>query len=216
MITKALADAKKAELEAELELYREGGIEDVATFGFTSKNSDRVAEIERLRALHGQPVKLDAEFIDSNKELAKILLGQGATEDEIVFAEDADVEQAAALDKEVAHRDEIFKSLEHLGVQITPEVSTLSTDELEAKLKEVSAAAPEVKEEKKGPEGQSKDSVPHDQDGGQPELVYQRKTVIRVENTIANGTSYKDVTVATGETFRISPEEFDAEVKPRE
>ena len=47
------------------------------------------------------------------------------------------------------------------------------------------------------------------------EKVYQSKTVIGVNNRILNGKTYKDVTVATGETYTLSKEDFERDVKPR-
>lgn len=52
--------------------------------------------------------------------------------------------------------------------------------------------------------------------GGTVDLVYLGKTVVGITNVIVSGKTYKDVSVASGETFRISPEEFTNDVKPRE
>ena len=90
--------AKRAELEAELDLYREGGAEvsKAKNEDFDTVDDCR-DEIEKLQKETGQPVKLTPEFIAENKELAKVLIDSGAKEGEVVFAEEGDFEQAEAL-----------------------------------------------------------------------------------------------------------------------
>lgn len=209
-----LKKAKTAELEAELALFREALGEGNDVAAEFKNNGERVAEIERLVAAHGHPVKLDAEFIEANATLAKILGDAGAAEGDIVFAEEADLEQAKKLDAEQARRVEILAELERLEHAIDEdEAASLTTDELEVKLKEAIAATSNPvggNTDTKGPETGAPGG------DGATELIYQRKTVIRSEDVIVHGKSYKDVTVASGETFRISKEEYDAQVKPRE
>lgn len=141
MISQPLADAKKGELDAELDLYREalGADADVATFGFMSKNADRVAEIERLRATHGHPVRLDADLKGSHPALAKILGDAGAAEGDIVFAQEADVTEAARLHAEANLRNEIVSELKTLGFD-PGDVTDLTTDHLADKLAQAKAA----------------------------------------------------------------------------
>ena len=239
MISVPLTDVKKADLEAELTLYREGGIADVAEFGFLSNNAARIAEIERLRALHGHPVKLDKEFIDENAELVAVVEASGEkleADDSIVFFSEADV-SAAEEQKALKGADVFEVTQEHFdtnpffadfatkaGVKVGDKVMydpavVISREEAIARGIDVSGVeaghlgaglAP-----KKEPEAPKKDATATEQASSEPDLVYLKKTVVRTENVLLNGKSYKDVTVATGETFRITLEEFDRDVKPR-
>lgn len=213
-----IADPKKAktpELEAELALYREAGIEDVADAAALTNNAKRAEEIERLTKAHGMPVKLDAEFIKENPTLAKLLKESGAEEGEIVFAEEADTEKAAALDAEAAKRDELVKELAKYDIEPV-DVSALTTEDLEAKLAEAKASkntSSTAPKEEQTPVG-AKEQVyqEHDEDGVAHGLVY---TVASVNNVLFNGKSYKDVTLVNGETRRITPKQFEIDVTDR-
>jgi hypothetical protein len=59
------------------------------------------------------------------------------------------------------------------------------------------------------------DTKPEPVASADAELVYLNKTVTGVNNAIINGKSYKDVSVASGETFRLTPQEFERDVAPR-
>ena len=45
------------------------------------------------------------------------------------------------------------------------------------------------------------------------EKKYLNKTVVREENQVLNGRVYKLVTVSSGETFQLTPEEYNIAVK---
>ncbi len=96
MLNTPIAEANRSELDAELALYSEalGEGADIKTFGIFAPNADRVAEVERLRSLHGTPVKLTPEFIAGNA-LGGVLMANGAQEGTVVFASEADFIQAS-------------------------------------------------------------------------------------------------------------------------
>lgn len=201
-----LKKAKKADLIAEIELFSEAKVEGVAAVADLKTNAALVAEIERLTAANGLPVKLDAAFAEANPSLAKILTAAGATEGEIVFAEPADLEESAKLDAELAERTTIIEKLGAANVAFS---SDESTEALRIKLSEVKdvtdvdagiAAPSEVVED----------------------LVYNHngstktpETVVRVANVIAYGKQYKDVVLVNGTTHRLTPEQYAESVTPR-
>lgn len=178
MLDVELNKATKADLEAELELFREiEGIEVAPTADLTN-NEKRSAEVERLQKEHGIPVRLSQEFADANPDLAKVLIDNGAQIGDIVFAEEADVETAKEME--------------------TKRLAALETGN-----KEGDENAPTKPIARKAPE-------PED-------LVYLGKsTVIKVVDAIAHGRSYKDVYTAHGESYRLTHEEFERDVTPRQ
>lgn len=196
-----LKKAKKADLEAEIELFRAAGATDVAAAADLGTNKALVAEIERLTEANGIPVKLDAEFVAANPALAKILTAAGAGADEIVYAEEADVEEAAKLDAEVVERNDLIKQLADLG--LAEQADTKTTQELRDALA--------VAQKGTG----ATDTVANN------ELVYTPNgkgtgvTVVNVNNVIAYGKQYKDVQLVNGQTHRLTPEQFEADVAPR-
>lgn len=202
-----LSKAKKPELVAEIELFRKAGIEGVAADADLKTNAALVAEIERLTAEHGHPVELDAEFIAANPSLSKILITAGAQEGEIVFAEEADIEESAKLDAEAGERARIVADIKELGVDITDdEAMQLTTDELKAKLEAAQGSAGKV--------------APAVAPGA--ELVYYHGgdkgagiTVVRVDNVVAYGKAYKDVVLVNGQTHRLTPEQYSDTVRAR-
>lgn len=202
-----LEKAKKAELIEELGLYVKAGIE-VAKFGITASNAARVAEIKRLQGTVGIPVEITEKFAEENPELAAFYKAQGEEfkVGEIIFAEEVDFEAAKKLAAEA-------------GVDLPPTPPAPTDLGPEPKEPEEPAASvggifgtvPPVPTEM-GLMGASMvvaAAVP-------AELVYNRKTVSRVGDVIVSGRSYKDVTVASGETFRLTQEEFARDVQPRQ
>lgn len=170
---------KRADLEAELDLYREAGTQGVAENKDLSNVKACVEEIERLQKEVGYPVKITPELVAENTVLGAYLIEQGAQEGDIVFAEDADLEEVAKL---------------------------------EAKAKADNEEAEEAKRlQDEAGKGSSNTTITDIQ----KEFVYLNKTVISVNNAIVHGKTYKDVTVASGETFRMSPDEFAKEVTER-
>lgn len=215
-----LKKAKTADLEAELALYTEAGIENVPAADTLKNNKDRVAAIEALQKEHGFPVKLDAEFVQENATLAKVLMDQGAAEGSIVFAEAADLETSQKLDLEASRRDEIVKELAGLGniFESQEQIAQLSTEHLEESLAKAKAAA-----EKGTGNATPSPVVAHQQDAGAPrEQVYRRDghgpsiTVVRVTDVVLQGKSYKEILISTGESYRLTPEEFTNDVTYRD
>lgn len=188
-----LLKAKKADLEAELELYREGGVENVPESDDVKTNKLMVEAIEELKKSEGIPVKITDEFINENPIMVQFFKDKGEdfTVGEIVFVEEAEIE---AVDK-LIQEDKDAKQAEE--------------DKIAAENK---AKEDAEKAEKKEPAGKVEGGLAS---AGNSELVYQGKTVTLVQNVIVSGKTYKDVSVASGETFRLSPEEFEANVKPR-
>lgn len=178
--------AKRSELEEELDLYREAGTQGVADSDSLPNIATVKTEIERLQAEVGYPVKLTPEFIKENDTLAKFLIEQGAQEGDIVFAEDADLEEVAKIEAQIKEDADAKRT----------------ADEAAAVNQNAGAAAPT------------------DPANGTvaitPDLVYQGKTVTNVVNAIVHGKAYKDVYVASGECFRMSPDEFTKDVTPRQ
>lgn len=182
------SEAKKSELIAELDLYSRAGVEFEALPG-NATNKARAELIEKLGAEHGYPVELTPEFIAENEVLAKYLLENGAQEGEIVFAEDADME-------------EVEKLLEaQNGADDDAEAGDGSDDENDDSNDEEASDEPAEVEE--------------NDEEAQPDLVYQNKTVVSVTDVLVGGRAMKDVHVVSGETFRLSFEEFDRDVRER-
>lgn len=130
-----LSKANKAELEAEVALYREFPGVEIAAEADLNTNAKLIEEIEKLRAQHGYPVSLTDEFVAENPTLSKILIEAGAAAGSTVLAELADLDQAKELDTEAAVRTELLAELKELGVEpVEPETKT--TAELEEKLAE--------------------------------------------------------------------------------
>lgn len=180
MIDTKAKGLKRADLETELELYREAGTQGVAKNEDLSNVKACVEEIERLQKEVGYPVKLTQGFTEENPTLAQYLVEQGAKEDDIVFAEEADLEEVAKIEAKIKADNE--------------------------------AAEVEAKRLQDEAEGKKGDEVK----ASAPDLVYNGKTVVNVVSAIVHGKTYKDVYVASGECFRITPEEFTKDVKERE
>lgn len=220
-IQKDLTKFKAAELDEELALYR--SIEGVAVppegDETLSNVEKRAAVITSLRAEHGHPVKLDAAFLEANPTLAKILIEQGAQEDDVVLAEVADLEKAAELDAEAEKRDEILDELEDLGDVVSDEeAEALSTADLEARLEEAKKKAQTAPGADEGTKDQGDTNVApeasQEVEAG-VQLYFQKKPVTAVRTRIINGRSYKEVEVV-GETYTLTQEEFSAQVRPAE
>lgn len=210
-----LSKAKKADLEAEVALYREAGVETALDENLDT-NAKLVEEIERLQKEHGFPVKMTEEFANDNPELAKILTAAGAAKDEVVFAEPADLEQVKAIEAEAAEREEILAELKDLGIEeLDPNLKTLS------ELKEELEKAKANKNSNGGAGVAPKKPTEETPADAKEDLVYfhsenaQPVTVVSVANAIAFGKSYKDIVLVTGETLCLSPDEFNSQVKPR-
>ena len=203
--------AKTAELEAELALYREANVPVKAAEELTN-NAKRVEEIENLAKEHGYPVKLDADFIADNAVLAKHLIANGAKEGEIVFAEDADVEVVQKIEGQI-------EFLKEKGVDLTGEETP---EELDKKVSEFTAGHTTPGTTANTPPANNvaaKATRPSISNVAKVatniEMVFQKKTVIRTSDVVIQGKLYKEVAVATGETFRLTPEEYKSQVVAR-
>lgn len=184
-----LATANRAILDAEIELYREGGVEVVVPEGATNKVL--VTLIEGLIETEGTPVKIDTAFLEANKELVAVVESEGETlaVDEIIFFSKADFDAAEAQKQINAEADE-------------PIEKDLEKDEDD---KEIPQPAPATKPAA----AFANTDLVYSEGRGTP------KTVVSVSNVIVAGRTYKDVVVASGETFRITTEEFNRDVNPR-
>lgn len=210
--------AKKADLEAEIELYREalGEGNDVAALDTLKTNADKAAEVERLRKEHGSPVRVDEAFLEENKSLVALTVkaGDELTIGEIVFFGDDELAQAREADITAGRI-----------AALTEEIVALKPDfEFGAEGETTVEGLEKVLADLKSPAGEPTPTLGRSNTTTRTvpvkdvaaDLVYEKKTVIRVSNTIAHGKSYKDVTCADGQTYRLTPEDFKRDVKPRE
>lgn len=218
-----LKKAKVAELEAELELYREALGDVVPALDTLKNNPSRVEAIEALCAEHGSPVRVDADFIAENKVLIDIVNAKSAPEDQVKEGELVFFDLDEITEAEV--REGLIKKISDLveegptKADFVASLSSVATDALEPLYEKMKAdlesqkdalePAPRVASGGIGTSPQEEPSV-------KVEHTYLKKTVVDIHNVLVNGKVYKDVTVSSGETFRLSQEEFDRDVRVRE
>lgn len=201
-----LKAAKTVALEAELQAYRDADVK-VAESKELKNNAARVAEIERLVKEHGILVKIDEQFLKENPTIleAAAKSGDDIKVGESVFFTQEELDASNRAEASKLYIDELTKA----GVALK---GTETLEELVAlkKLNTGSTTAGEVKPPVTKAKGAATTTKAE-----KPDLIYNGKTVVGITNVLFNGKSYKDVKVASGETFRLNTDEFNKDVTPR-
>lgn len=185
MWDKPIEKWSRKELDAELELYREGEVEGVTVASDEALTNRELAaaEITRLRELVGYPHRLTQEDLDANKEL----VDEGAEVGEIVYFSQAEVDEKRAAAEKAAQEAE-------KGPEGDDGTGTPPPTEPGA------STAP-----------QAQVPVPVNTEG---DLVYQGRTVHSHQNKIINGKRYIEVNVGSA-IHTLTLEEFERDVKRR-
>lgn len=207
-------------LEAELEQYRdfEGIDVPAADSEELSNNEKRAAVLTALREEHGTIVTLTQEDIDDNAAFGEEAEAGDAillTADELETFEAAR-EAREAREKGPEGEQKPLEGEQDGGAADTRTPEQKADDEATQKAKEDAAN----QEEHPGAAPAGSGDVTKDVAAefkpvpGGTELTYMGRTVVSVANRIIGGALYKEVQTPL-ETFTLSAEEFDRDVKPR-
>lgn len=168
-----------------------------------AKTAELEAELDLYRGALGEPEVASAETLTNNDkrvaEVARLVAAHGypvAVTEEFLVEHPTIALKLAAEGEEVAHGEVIFFTAEELA-----EAEPNKPEE---------PSAPEAPETIPPAPQQEPKTAP-----GASEQTYLGKTITSVKNVLLNGKIYKDVAVASGETFRLTPDEFTSAVKTR-
>lgn len=212
-----LEDNTVLALQQEITLYREHDIEGIALDSNLKTKEPLVAEVLRLRKAEGYVLKVTEDDLKTPLfEGSKVVAGDVVifSEKEVdAFREEHKAEHEAKLAEE--EKAKLIASLEDLKVELTGEESI---EDLEGLYKEAVAKKEKADKaaKKNAPKKEEKTDEERGEDGEEKELVYLNKTVVSVANRVVNGKLYKDVHVASGETFTLTKDDFDKDVNPRD
>lgn len=211
----------RSQLDAELELYRANpteGIEVAAPETLPNRDA-AIAEIERLREVAGYP-----HFVTED-DLNGVLKDEAVEVGEMVFITKEEMDQIQADADQKGERGALIEQLSGLVEEGPTKADFLASlesrtnealSELFAQMKASLESAPDAQKPvapSTAPNGPGTNVSPSG--AADEDLVYKGKTVIRHGNKLIHGKLYIEVDVST-EVYTLTPEEFEAEVLPRD